>query len=185
MLRPQPWAGETQLLQSCRCLCKPLPEPSPRGGSSTSSPIPTLLKPLPGLPNAPPRPSPRGGSSFLLCFRRFDGAPSLWGGLGRGLSALATPTELLLFVGFPLSTRSLSTYRVACFARNPGLGKRNSYRVAAACGDLSPNPHQERKNYNKPHPNHLHQKEGVFSNCLKYSKKKLLPLGEGRDGAFV
>ena len=24
--------------------------------------------------------------------------------------------------------------RVACFARNPGLGKRNSYRVAAACG---------------------------------------------------
>ena len=24
--------------------------------------------------------------------------------------------------------------RVACFARNPGLGKRNSYRVAAAYG---------------------------------------------------
>ena len=24
--------------------------------------------------------------------------------------------------------------RVACFARNPGLGNRNSYRVAAACG---------------------------------------------------
>ena len=24
--------------------------------------------------------------------------------------------------------------RVACFARNPGLGKRNSVRVAAACG---------------------------------------------------
>ena len=24
--------------------------------------------------------------------------------------------------------------RVACFARNPRLGKRNSYRVAAACG---------------------------------------------------
>ena len=23
---------------------------------------------------------------------------------------------------------------VACFARNPGLGNRNSYRVAAACG---------------------------------------------------
>ena len=23
--------------------------------------------------------------------------------------------------------------RVACFARNPGLGNRNSYRVAAAC----------------------------------------------------
>lgn len=49
----------------------------------------------------------------------------------------------------------------------------------------SPNPHQERKGYNKPHPNHLHQEEGVFSNCLKYSKKELLPLGEGRDGAFV
>ena len=72
VLRPQPWAGETQLLQSCRCLCWPLSE-----------------------------------------------------------------------------------------------------------------PHQERKGYNKPHPNHLHQEEGVFSNCLKYSKKKLLPLGEGRDGAFV
>ena len=41
----------------------------------------------------------------------------------------------------------------------------------------SPNPHQERKGYNKPHPNHLHQEEGVFSNCLKYSKKELLPLG--------
>ena len=24
--------------------------------------------------------------------------------------------------------------RVACFARNPGLRNRNSYRVAAACG---------------------------------------------------
>ena len=50
---------------------------------------------------------------------------------------------------------------------------------------LSPNPRQEREGYNKPHPNHFHQEEGVFSNCLKYSKKKLLPLGEGRDGAFV
>ena len=27
-----------------------------------------------------------------------------------------------------------SVPRVACFARNPGLGKRNSYRVAAAYG---------------------------------------------------
>ena len=32
----------------------------------------------------------RGGSPFLLCFRRLDGTPSLWGGLGRALSALAT-----------------------------------------------------------------------------------------------
>ena len=28
--------------------------------------------------------------------------------------------------------------RVACCARNPGLGKRNSYRVAAACGGAIP-----------------------------------------------
>ncbi len=63
VLRPQPWAGESQLLQSCRCLCKPLPEPSPRGGSSTSSPIPTLLKPLQGegAPTAGlSQPSPSG-----------------------------------------------------------------------------------------------------------------------------
>jgi len=66
VLRPQPWAGESQLLQSCRCLCKPLPEPSPRGGSSTSSPFPTLLKPLQGAgatKEAPSQPSSRGRSS--------------------------------------------------------------------------------------------------------------------------
>ena len=34
VLRPQPWAGETQLRQSCQgCAEKPLPKPSPRGGS--------------------------------------------------------------------------------------------------------------------------------------------------------
>ena len=63
VLRPQPWAGESQHLQSCRSLCKPLPEPSPRGGSSTSSPIPTLLKPLQGdgaTTEAPSQPSPSG-----------------------------------------------------------------------------------------------------------------------------
>ena len=66
VLRPQPWAGESQLLQSCRSLCKPLPEPSPRGGSSTSSPIPTLLKPLQGdgaTTEAPSQPSQSGWSS--------------------------------------------------------------------------------------------------------------------------
>ena len=65
MLRPQPWAGESQHLQRCRSLCKPLPELSPRGGSSTSSPIPTLLKPLQGdgaTTEAPSQPSPRGRS---------------------------------------------------------------------------------------------------------------------------
>ena len=101
VLRPQPWAGESQLLQSCRCLCKPLPEPSPRGGSSTSSPIPTLLKPLPGPP-------PRGGRPFLLCFRWLGGTPSPWGGLGRGFSALATPTELPLLVEASLRTLTRS-----------------------------------------------------------------------------
>ena len=66
VLRPQPWAGESQHLQSCRCLCKPLPEPSPRGGSSTSSPIPTFLKHLQrdgATTEAPSQPSPRGRSS--------------------------------------------------------------------------------------------------------------------------
>ena len=41
------------------------------------SPSPNLRKPL-------PKPSPRGGSSFLLCFRRLCGAPSPWGRLGWG-----------------------------------------------------------------------------------------------------
>ena len=35
-------------------------------------------------PEAPPQPSPRGWSSYLLCFRRFSGAPSPWGRLGWG-----------------------------------------------------------------------------------------------------
>lgn len=66
VLRPQPRAGESQHLQSCRSLCKPLPEPSPWGGSSTSSPIPTLLKPLQGdgaTTEAPSQPSSRGRSA--------------------------------------------------------------------------------------------------------------------------
>ena len=67
VLRPQPWAGESQHLQRCRCLCKLyLPEPSPRGGSSTSSPIPTLLKPLQGdgaTTEAPSQPSSWGRNS--------------------------------------------------------------------------------------------------------------------------
>ena len=66
VLRPQPWAGESQHLQRCCCLCKPLPELSPRGGSSTSSPIPTLLMPLQGdgaTTEAPSQLSPRGRST--------------------------------------------------------------------------------------------------------------------------
>ena len=47
--------------------------------------------PAPRGPEAPPRPSPRGGSPFLLCFRRFGGTPSLWGGLGRGPSLDSRP----------------------------------------------------------------------------------------------
>ena len=77
VLRPQPWAGESQLLQSCRSLCKPLPEPSPRGGSSTSSPIPTLLKPLQGdgaTTEAPSQPSPGEGTPTTG-----PSQPSSWG----------------------------------------------------------------------------------------------------------
>ena len=44
-------------------------------------PSPSLLKPL-------PMPSPRGGSSFLLCLRVLGEAPSPWGRLGWGLLAL-------------------------------------------------------------------------------------------------
>jgi|GEM_PF-3130734 len=65
VLRPQPWAMKSQHLQRCRSLCKPLPEPSPWGGSSTSSPIPTLLKPLQGdgaTTEAPSQPSPGEGA---------------------------------------------------------------------------------------------------------------------------
>ena len=55
VLRPQPWAGESQIRQSCCCLGKPLPMPSPKGGSS-----------------------------ILLCLRWLCGAPSPWGRLGWG-----------------------------------------------------------------------------------------------------
>ena len=58
---------------------------SPAGAGTKTA---ALEKPLPGPLKAPPRPSPKGGSPFLLCFRWLGGTPSLWGGLGRGLSAL-------------------------------------------------------------------------------------------------
>ena len=104
---------------------------------------------------------------------RLDGIPSLWGGLGRGLSALATLQELRLAVGVtrgrmmgcyflmgiirlsitPSAKRNTLPFRVAkrragdlrfsvaillwfntqgrgAAHLNPGLGKRNSYRVA-------------------------------------------------------
>ncbi len=157
---------------------KKSPAGAGRKTAACRSPSPALLKTIPSPPKAPPQPSPRGGSPFLLCFRRLCGTPSLWGGLGRGLHK---GRELIPSVFEAVVWNALPLGRVG---EGP-LCLGNSYRVAAACGGLSPNPHQERKGYNKPHPNHLHQEEGVFSNCLKYSKKELLPLGEGRDGAFV
>ena len=42
--------------------------------------------------------------------------------------------------------------RVACFARNPGLGNRNSVRVAAACVSPSPCPPQRARAHWKPLP---------------------------------
>ena len=54
VLRPQPWAGKTQLLQSCCCLRKPLPMPS-----ESPSPSPPQGAGVPLA--APPQPSPRGG----------------------------------------------------------------------------------------------------------------------------
>ena len=61
---------------------------SPAGAGTKTA---ACEKPLPSPPKAPPRPSPRGGSPFLLCFRRFGGTPSPWGGLGRGSSLNALP----------------------------------------------------------------------------------------------
>ena len=61
---------------------------SPAGAGTKTA---ACEKPLPSPPKAPPRPSPRGGSPFLLCFRRFGGTSSLWGGLGRGPSLDSRP----------------------------------------------------------------------------------------------
>ena len=58
VLRPQPWAGKTQLRQSCRCLCKPLPMPS-----ESPSPCPPQGAGVPLA--APPHPSPREGTEKL------------------------------------------------------------------------------------------------------------------------
>ena len=71
-------------------------------------------KPLPNPPKAPPRPSPRGGSPFLLCLRRLGGTPSPWGGLGRGFSALATPTELprVRTIRYGLTTHAPSVHTI-------------------------------------------------------------------------
>ena len=45
--------------------------------------------------------------------------------------------------------------RVACFARNPGLGKRNSYRVAAACGGYNRSPSPALPKGRESHPTEL------------------------------
>ena len=46
----------------------------------------------------------RGGSPFLLCLRRLDGTPSLWGGLGRGFRVVGEgPLSLGNSVGVAIS----------------------------------------------------------------------------------
>ena len=84
VLRPQPWAGESQLRQSCCCLWKPLPMPSQGAG------VPLA---------APPHALPKGREFLLAVFevvvwRSFPlgkvrmglaGVPSPWGRLGWGL----------------------------------------------------------------------------------------------------
>ena len=67
VLCPQPWAGKSQLLQSCCCLKRPLPMPSPRGGSS-----------------------------FLLCLRWLCGALSPWGELERGFGGASERLRVIL-----------------------------------------------------------------------------------------
>ena len=58
VLRPQPWAGETQLRQSCCCLRRPLPMPS-------ESPSPALPKGR--EPHWRPLPSPPQGAGAPSC----------------------------------------------------------------------------------------------------------------------
>ena len=77
--------------------------------------------------------------------------------------------------------------RVAVFARNPGLGNRNSYRVVK--DKPHPNlpqgegvPPKVHPNHYKPHPN-LSQGEKTSSNRLKHSRNKIHPLGEDWGGA--
>ena len=53
-------------------------------------------KPLPSPPKSPsPALPPRGGSPFSLCLRWLCGTPSLWGGLGRGLSVWLTLNTII------------------------------------------------------------------------------------------
>ena len=86
---------------------------------------------------------------------------------------------------------------------NPGLGNRNSFRVAAACTNLlRVTPTTKRNSYRvawmhsihyeptihglsaKPHP-YLIQGEGARANHLKHSGNELPPLGEGWGGAVA
>ncbi len=107
VLRPQPWAGETQLRQSCQG-CVP----------STTSP-------------------PQGASCCgLVYYNLLQVTPT----------AKRNSYRVAILVG--------AVPRVACFARNPGLGNRNSVRVAAACGVYN----------QKPLPSHP-QEPGVLSCC--------------------
>ena len=93
---------------------------------------------LPSPPKAPPQPSPRGGRPFLLCLRRLSGTPSLWGGLGWGLSTLGScPHTFCYSVRVAFSRRRYTrldyspTYRWrwVCVGVTPSAN-RNSYRVA-------------------------------------------------------
>ena len=79
--------------------------------------------------------------------------------------------------------------RVACFARNPGLGNRNTYSVAVGGSSRSkwgpfPAIFKGIEFQLRPHPS-LPQGEGALPKCLKHSKMELPPLGEGWDGAAV
>ena len=77
VLRPQPWAVKSQLCQSCCC-----------------------LKPL-------PMPSPRGGSSFLLCLRWLCGALSPWGELERGFGGASERLRGILHLIIYIRARGL------------------------------------------------------------------------------
>ena len=83
--------------------------------------------------------------------------------------------------------------RVACFARNPGLGKRNSVRVAwdafsprwvkyiVAREPVSPSSRVWSRQQALFKPS---RGKGFSPNCLKHNKKELSPLGESWRGAF-
>lgn len=83
---------------------------------------------------------------------------------------------------FPRTISGISDTNLSAAPAQGRLKKEQNRKREAQQRPL-PNPSQGSKSYNKPHPYHL-QEQGVPSNRLKHSKKRLPPLGEGWGGAL-